>query len=75
MFIQPIVRNVFGAIFSATLRNEVDLNQLRENLLTVVEETVLLAHVSLWLRTSQPAVKQQRVSNTMPENNEEEAKI
>ena len=36
--------------FSATLRNEVDLNQLREHLLTVVQETIQPAHVSLWLR-------------------------
>jgi hypothetical protein len=36
--------------FSATLRNEVDLNQLREHLLGVVEETMQPAHVSLWLR-------------------------
>ena len=36
--------------FSATLRNEVDLNQLREHLLGVVQETMQPAHVSLWLR-------------------------
>ena len=36
--------------FSATLRNEVDLNQLREHLLNVVQETMQPAHVSLWLR-------------------------
>jgi hypothetical protein len=38
--------------FSATLRNEVDLNELRQHLLGVVEETMQPAHVSLWLRTS-----------------------
>jgi hypothetical protein len=38
------------AAFSATLRNEVDLNQLREHLLGVVQETMQPAHVSLWLR-------------------------
>ncbi len=39
------------AAFSATLRNEVDLSQLSENLLAVVEETMQPASVSLWLRT------------------------
>jgi hypothetical protein len=38
--------------FSATLRNEVDLNQLSEHLITVVQETMQPAHVSLWLRKS-----------------------
>ena len=38
--------------FSATLRNEVDLNQLREHLVAVVQETMQPAHVSLWLRKS-----------------------
>jgi len=33
------------------LRNEVDLNQLREHLVAVVEETMQPTHVSLWLRT------------------------
>jgi hypothetical protein len=36
--------------FSVTLRNEVDLVQLREHLLGVVQETMQPAHVSLWLR-------------------------
>jgi hypothetical protein len=36
--------------FSATLRNEVDLSQLREHLLNVVQETMQPSHVSLWLR-------------------------
>jgi len=39
-------------VFSATLRNEVDLNQLSEHLLTVVQDTMQPAHVSLWLRKS-----------------------
>ena len=39
--------------FSATLRNEVDLGQLRENLLNVVQDTMEPAHVSLWLRSPQ----------------------
>jgi hypothetical protein len=36
--------------FSATLRQEVDLDQLREQLLAVVQETIQPVHVSLWLR-------------------------
>jgi hypothetical protein len=38
------------AAFSATLRNEVDLTQLNEHLITVVHETMQPSHVSLWLR-------------------------
>jgi hypothetical protein len=41
--------------YSATLRNEVDLNQLREHLLTVVQDTMQPSHISLWLR--EPASK------------------
>jgi len=37
--------------FSATLRSEVDLDQLREQLVAVVQETVQPEYVSLWLRT------------------------
>jgi hypothetical protein len=36
--------------FSATLRSEVDLSQLREHLLHVVEDTMQPTSVSLWLR-------------------------
>jgi hypothetical protein len=38
------------AAFSTTLRNEVDLNTLREQLVAVVQETMQPTHVSLWLR-------------------------
>jgi hypothetical protein len=38
------------AAFSATLRNEVDLDELSEKLIAVVQETMEPAHISLWLR-------------------------
>ena len=38
------------AAFNDTLRQEVDLDQLREHLLAVVQQTMQPAHVSLWLR-------------------------
>jgi hypothetical protein len=37
------------AAFSATLRNQVDLEQIREQLLAVVSETMQPTHVSLWI--------------------------
>jgi len=40
------------AAFSATVRDEVDLNKLTERLVAVVEETMQPAHVSLWLKES-----------------------
>ncbi len=38
--------------FSATLRNEVDMEQLSEQLLAVVQETMQPAHLSLWIAQS-----------------------
>jgi hypothetical protein len=48
--------------FSATLRNEVDLDRLSEHLIAVVQETMEPEHISLWLR--KPArVEQDTKSN------------
>jgi hypothetical protein len=47
------------AAFSATLRNEVDLQQLREHLGAVVQETMQPAHLSLWLRPLEHQEKRQ----------------
>ena len=44
--------------FSATLRNELDLSQLREHLITVVQETMQPTYVSLWLRQPERDKKQ-----------------
>jgi hypothetical protein len=41
------------AAFSSNLRQEVDLSQLSEHLLTVVQETMQPTHVSLWLRPAE----------------------
>jgi len=46
------------AAFSTTLRQEVDLDQLREQLLVVVQETMQPASLTLWIRP----VKQQKAS-------------
>jgi len=52
--------------FSATLRNEMDLDQLREQLLAVVQETMQPAYVSLWLYTSELAGKYQALPAYTP---------
>ena len=49
------------ARFSAALRNEVDLQQLREQLITVVDDTMHPAHVSLWLHDGAPITARTRV--------------
>lgn len=41
------------AAFSATLRNEVDLDDLNRQLVAVVQETMQPTHVTLWLRPSE----------------------
>lgn len=48
------------AAFSAALRNEIDLNQLREQLIAVVDETMQSAHVSLWLRQPTSRVRSEQ---------------
>jgi hypothetical protein len=45
------------ANFSSTLREEVDLDTLKEHLVAVVQETMQPAHVSLWLRKAEREVK------------------
>jgi hypothetical protein len=47
------------AAFSATLRNEVDLAQLKEELVAVVQETMQPEHISLWLLQPGKAEKQE----------------
>jgi len=55
--------------FSATLRNEVDLNTLKEHLLAVVEETMQPAHISLWLRN--PEASSGQKTRLLPRIDEE----
>ena len=52
------------AAFSVTLRNEVDLNRLREQIVAVVEETMQPAHVSLWL--SAPKRSSEKTTRALP---------
>ncbi len=52
--------------FSTTLRNEVDLEQLREKLVAVVTETMQPSHVSLWLPPANPASKQPTAWSSPP---------
>ncbi len=45
------------AAFSATLLQEVELDQLRDQLVAVVQETMQPSHVSLWLHPPEPSSK------------------
>jgi hypothetical protein len=48
------------AEFSATLRQEIELNKLSEQLVAVVQETMQPTHVSLWLRPPEQNEKHQQ---------------
>jgi hypothetical protein len=61
--------------FSATLRNEVDLEQLNEQLLAVVQETMQPAHISLWIRQPERANTPSLHLNTLPAAAGENEKI
>lgn len=57
------------AAFSASLRNEVDLSELREHLVAVVQETMQPSQVSLWLRP--PEQSTERKTRLLPRADEE----
>ena len=59
------------AAFSATLRNEIDLNQLREQLIAVVQETMQPTRVSLWLRSPEHDATQQAPWRATPPGSSE----
>jgi hypothetical protein len=52
--------------FSSTLRREVDLDQLREELLAMVQETMQPSQVSLWLRPTPRDRKPQATWSSTP---------
>ena len=57
------------AAFSATLRNEVDLEQLSSQLLALVNETMQPEHTSLWLRApEQRAGRTPRDAEGLPQH-------
>ncbi len=56
------------AAFTSTLRNKADLDQLREQLLAVVQETMQPSHVSLWVRQpGRPDTPSLQISKPPPE--------
>ncbi len=61
------------AAFSSTLRHEVDLDQLREQLIEVVQETMQPSHIALWLRqpgrTNAPSLQ---IGKPLPDESEED---
>jgi hypothetical protein len=61
------------AAFSASLRYEVDLDQLREQLLTVVQETMQSSHISPWLRD--PERSRERNTRLLPRIDEEDSVV
>ncbi len=58
--------------FSGTLRHEVDLEQLREQLLAIVQETMQPTFVSLWLQPPEHDEKQRAPWRTTPPGSSEE---
>jgi hypothetical protein len=53
--------------FTATLRNEVDLTTLSEQLQDIVQETMQPVHVSLWLRPPARSATPQAVNTNTPQ--------
>jgi hypothetical protein len=61
------------AAFNVTLRNEVDLSQLSEQLVAVVQETMQPTHISLWLLKPEPS--RERNTRVLPRIEVEERPI